>query len=201
MAEIMKVTAKWSGNPGGAGYSNFYFRTGTDGLGNAGNAQAAANAVRTFFNSAGMFIPNNTSIQVQAQVEGLLEDTGQLTNVYDVTAPAVVNGSVGGTVTYAAATGAVVSWYTSGIRRRRRVRGRTFLVPIGSSAFENNGTLSATFLANMNPAASTLMQSFSGASLVIWGRPSTKGATDGVAFPVSSFRIPDMSAVLRSRRD
>lgn len=201
MAEIMKVTAKWSGNPGGAGYSNFYFRTGTDGLGNSGNAQAAANAVRTFFNALGQFVPNNTTIQVQSQVEGLLEDTGTLTAVYDVSAPAAVTGSVGATVTYSAASGAVVSWYTNGIRRGRRVRGRTFLVPVAGTAFANDGTLSPTFLSTMNFAADNLRQAFAGAALGVWGRPSTKGATDGVWFPVASFRIPDMSAVLRSRRD
>ena len=201
MAEIMKVVAKWSGMTGGPGYSNFYFRTGADGLGNSDNAQAAAAAVRAFFNSAGQFIPNSATIQVQPQVEGLLEDTGQLTNIYSVTAPSPVVGSVGATQTYSAATGAVVTWYTNGIRRRRRVRGRTFIVPVAGNAFDAQGTLSSVFLATMNPAADSLMQQFAGASLVVWGRPSAKGATDGVAFPVASKNIPDMAAVLRSRRD
>lgn len=201
MAEIMKVTAKWTGMTGGPGYSNFYFRTGTDGLGNSGNAQAAVNAVRAFFNAAGQFIPNSATIQVQGEVEAYLEDTGSLTNVYSTTAPAAVVGSVGATTTYAAAVGAVVSWYTTGIRRGRRVRGRTFIVPVAGNAFATDGTLSTVFLSTMNPAANTLMQQFAGASLVVWGRPSAKGATDGVAFPVASYRIPDMSAVLRSRRD
>jgi hypothetical protein len=201
MAELIRVKARWANFVGGPGYSIFHFRTGEDGLGNADNAQAAADRVRGFFSTLATWIPNGATVTVESDVEGILQETGQLTNVYGVTAPAVVTGTASISNKYSAPTGAVVNWSTAGIRNGRRVRGRTFLVPMSSSAFGTDGTLDAGFISGMSPAATTLIGAFAGASMVVFGRPSAKGASDGVAFPVTSFRIPDMAAILTSRRD
>lgn len=201
MSAIMRVTTKWTGMTGGPGYTVMHWRVGEDGLGNEAAVDSVLTATRSFFNSLGQFVPNTATMQVQSQVEELLTDTGELIGFYNGTAITPVVGSVGASTTYAAPVGAVVSWYTNGIRKGRRVRGRNFLVPVAGNAFASDGTLSTVFLSTMQTAADSLVGAFSGAQLHVYARPTAKGATDGVAFPVASYRIPDMASVLRSRRD
>jgi hypothetical protein len=102
---------------------------------------------------------------------------------------------------YSAASGACINWYTDGVRNGRRVRGRSFMVPIGSNGMENNGTLNATALGSWRTATDLLIASFENSTLGVWSRPSAPAATDGIWHKTTSMTIPDKAAVLRSRRD
>lgn len=201
MSAILKVTTKWTGMTGGPGYTVMHWRVGEDGLGNEAAVNSVLTGTRAFFNALGQFVPNTATMQVESQVEELLVETGELVGFYNGNAVTPVVGSVGASTTYAAPVGAVVSWYTNGIRKGRRVRGRNFLVPVAGNAFASDGTLSTVFLTTMNSAADSLIAGFTSAALHVYARPTAKGASDGVAFPVASYRIPDMASVLRSRRD
>jgi len=94
-----------------------------------------------------------------------------------------------------------VNWRTNQIRNGRRVRGRSFLVPLAGSAFEGNGTLSASTLTSLKSAADTLRTAAGTTQLGVYARPTTKDATDGLWAQVTANTVPDMGAVLRSRRD
>jgi hypothetical protein len=114
---------------------------------------------------------------------------------------------------YAGNAGAVVHWLTSLIVGTRRVRGRTFLVPMIGSAFESNGSLTSTALNTINNAAAALITAV-GTGMVVWSRPvvaHTKydpktGQGTGVAGrsgtygAVTGSRVPDLAISLRSRR-
>ncbi len=192
---LLRVKARWTGFSGAPGYSIFHFNAFDDG--STVEAQNAANAVRSFFFSINSLLPQAVTVTVDTSVDVLEESTGQLTNIVGVTPPPTVVGM--NTGSFSAPTGAVVHWTTGGVRNGRRVRGKTFLVPMAVVIYQNDGTLNTSNVTTITAAAQALIDS-ADTALVVYGRP-TQGAADGVAHVVTGQRVPDMAAVLRSRRD
>src|SRR4029453_14301128 len=83
----------------------------------------------------------------------------------------------------------------------RKIRGPTFMVPYSSAAMDAQGTLDNTKLTAVRTATGNMISAFGTSALVVWCRPTTQGGSDGVAATVTGYTIPDMAAVLRSRRD
>lgn len=191
---IFRVTAEWSGFNGAPGYSVFHFSASEP---TVPNAQAAAEAVQAFMLEARSLMPNVVSIRVSSTVDILDETNGVLQASLSITALPTLTGMVAGA--YSAPSGAVVHWLTMDTRNGRRVRGRTFLVPLASASYDGQGTLVPTTLDRLNTAATALRTATP--VLEIWGRPSAPGATDGGAYQVTGSSVPDMAAILRSRRD
>lgn len=192
---LYRVKARWSGFNGAPGYSIFHFFHPDEGAG--GTAEDAVASVRTLVNSWASWIPPVVTINVEGQVEVIATETGQLQDVEDVTTPAPVVG--GGTGNYSAASGACLNWLTSGVRNGRRVRGRTFVVPLTVGAYDMTGTLATATLTGLQAGATAFADSLNGP--VVYARPSAPGAADGVAFDIGASRVNDKVAVLRSRRD
>jgi hypothetical protein len=140
------------------------------------------------------------NLACEADVEQVESTTGELQTVYTAT-PANAASGTGGTAHYAAAVGAVITWRTGGIRNNRRVRGRTFLVPLYNTVFAADGSLASTTITTLGTAAAALSSSSGSPDLGVWARPTAPGASDGEWHVVTSHSIPDMGAVLRSRRD
>lgn len=204
MAPILRVKALWTGFNGAPGYSVFHFRdftTGEDGFPADSEALAAAQKVTTFFDTFKGYIPRVASIRVESELELIEETTGQMIDIVSITAPAAVSGGALSATTYSAASGAVVNWRTQGVRNGRRVRGRTFIVPLAGDAYENNGTLASAALTQLRTAADALIAPGTSPDLGVWARPTSAGASDGNWFVANSAFVPDMAAVLRSRRD
>lgn len=190
----MRVTAEWSGFSGAPGYTNFYF----DAFGPGDEADLEVARVRAFFGAFASFLPTGVNINVQREVAVLDEATGGLLGYgMATTTPTQVGGSAAGS--YSMASGAVVTWNTDSLNRGRRIRGRTFLVPLAVGAYDTAGTLSSGFITAAGTAATNLIGDGTGPQLVIWSRP--RGGTGGVAGPVTSYRVADRVSVLRSRRD
>lgn len=193
---LYRVKARWSGFTGAPGYSIFHFDTAVDA--NTSGAEAAAGAVRTFFNSVSSLLPDVVTITVENSVEVVEESNGELQDVLTVAAQPVVVGQHMGN--FSTAVGACVTWQTGSVRKGRRVRGRTFLVPLAANAaFAGDGTLASAALTQLANAAQALHQG--GFGLQVFARPSAPGATDGGSYSVTGARISDKTAVLRSRRD
>lgn len=191
---ITRITAQWNGFRGAPGYSNFFF----DGaLSDEGGVTAAAEAVRTFFQGVRDRLPNGVVVVIQATADIIDEASGQITSVVDFPAPADVTGDGG--PNYSAASGAVVNWNTTDYVNGRRVRGRTFLVPLSGGAYDAQGDISTASLAILRQAAEGLVTATLDAPLCVWHRPS--GGAGGSAHVVSNSSVPDLGAVLRSRRD
>lgn len=191
---ITRITAQWNGFRGAPGYSNFFF---DDALAGAPAVEAAAVAVATFFEDISSRIPTGTSITIQPTADVLDEASGQITSVIDFSAPPSISGGNSGG--YSAATGAVVNWNTSDYVNGRRVRGRTFIVPLGSSVFDGAGDLTSVSLSQIRTAAETLIGTTLDAPMCVWHRPVN--GSGGSAHVISSATVPDLGAVLRSRRD
>lgn len=204
MASILRVITRWSGFTGGPGYTVLHFRDFESGEGpNGGFSEAqalsAVTRVRAFFDTIKGFVPTVVVFDVLPEVEVIESTDGRLISAINVTPPAQVRGT--GTGNYSAAAGAVVNWRTAGIRNGRRVRGRTFLVPLAVGAFSGTGELAPGTRTGIAAAAATLAEQGGSPDLGVYGRPSGPGATDGVWFGVTSSNVPALSAILTSRRD
>jgi hypothetical protein len=200
MASILKVTAKWDGFNGGPGYSNFFFKP--QGFIESGDveAAAAANAVSSFFGSILSVFPNPLKITLQSDVPVIDETNGEMTHIANGGGWSAQQGT-GGTAAYSGPSGAVVTWRTAGVRNSRRVRGRTFLVPLAGGIYDVDGSLAGGPLSTIRTAASALVAA-GGSSVdpVVWSRPSAPGASDGIAHIMNAATVNDSVAILRSRR-
>lgn len=190
--DMFRITAKWEGFLGAPGYSNFYFRDPEVGV----PYDDAAADVHTFFDGLKGVIAPGITISVQAEVS-LMDSTGATPPyVYALqTVPAPVASTTAGT--FSAVSGACITWRTGTVVENRIVRGRTFIVPLSSSAYESNGTLTTSAINTLKAAANGLLSS-TASDFVVWSRPRAT-APGQMAAPLMAL-VTDQAAVLRSRR-
>jgi hypothetical protein len=199
MAPILKVKIKWTGFTGAPGYTNFFFRD-IAGTPSQATAEDAATKARNFGGYVRGHLPIETILQVQNDVEVIEETTGELQTMFTVATKTPLPGEAP-SAPYSAASGAVVTWRTAGVRNGRRVRGRTFLVPLANSAYQSDGTLAAATVTALTTNLNTFLSPSGSANFGVYARPSSAAATDGIFHQATGFSVPDKVAVLRSRRD
>lgn len=196
--DITRITARWTGFPGAPGYSNFYFSAGWfDGGLFREEAEMLATRVRNAFGGISAALPSSVRIEIEPEAVVLDSDTGMASEFINIDTPSVVEGQ--NNADFAGPVGAVVTWRTDDLRNGRRIRGRTFLVPLASVVFEADGTLDATWRERINDFADELRGGVTDGDLGVWSRPV--GGSGGVFATVTGHTVPDMAAVLRSRRD
>lgn len=190
---MLRVTSEWTGFLGAPGYTNFYFDAFAE-----QDRQAVVDSVRAFWEGVSNWLPATVRIRVLGEVAIVNHLTGEVDAFQQLTSPTQVSGI--GQGAYSSATGAAVTWLTDGVRAGRKVRGRTFIVPMaGAGAFDSDGSLGAAALTGINSAANTLLTN---RALIVWCRPTAgAGVGDGAKYEVTAQRVVDKPAVLRSRRD
>lgn len=189
------MQALWSGFQGAPGYTSFYFAGGGGLISDAGQIVSRVHDALEHLEAP---LPTGVSIQVSGSVEVIDSDTGQLTGYVDVDQPDAVEGDAAGT-NFSAPSGAVVNWLTDDVRFGRRIRGRTFIVPLSGSAYQADGTLTTSALGSLNDFASAMRSWDFDSEFGVFSRP--RGGSGGVFATCTGHRVPDMAAVLRSRRD
>lgn len=188
MATVARISVSWQGWPGAPGVSQFYAST--------SSLQATVDALRAFFQAQNTLIPTGLTITVPGSGDTLDDATGNLVGTWSVTTPPViVTGSGAGA--YAGNAGAVVHWLTAAVINGRRLRGRTFMVPLVASAYDTSGSISTAALATITGAANTLLSATLG-FLLVWHRPVPPAAGSTAAY--NAVRVPDLAVSLRSRR-
>jgi len=199
MAELTTITALWNGFTGAPGYSRLRFQGRLD----QSSLDAAGAGVRAFFLALNAYLQTGWTIGIQpiAQVNDV--GTGALTGEVAMTStPAVVTGTVSNTTAYAGGSGAVVHWITGAFSHGRKVRGRTYLVPL-VLASASDGTVSPSFITAMQNAGNALV-ALAAADLCVWTKTfdDAKPANQigGLSTPVTGCTVPDRSAQLRTRR-
>ena len=193
MPSLWHVQATWSGGKIGTGFTNFYFSEGVS------TAVQASDAARAFLNSCytlGGKLPTGITINFRAAVDVIDANNGELQNTIPVTQPASVVGSDNSA--HAAVAGACVTWRTDSLVDGKRVRGRTFLVPMGGLGLQSDGTIDNTTVGSINTAAGVLISA--APEFVVWHRPASKAAGGGSAAPVVAGVCVDKTAYLTSRR-
>lgn len=194
MATINRARVAWTNFSGAPGLSTFYF----------GSSTVDMTALRAFFNAFTLLIPSGVTIAVPSAGDQINDTTGQITGIWTGPAQSSFNCS-GGTGAYAGGSGAVCEWLSSAIVAGRRPIGKTFLVPLISGQFDSNGSLSAGCITAIQTAAATLITAYAG-EMKVFSRPyvppvgSPNPPRVGVASTIVAARVPDLAAVLRSRR-
>lgn len=204
MTDLCRVNVAWQNWPGAPGLSQLYF------LNTA--MQTNVDGVRAFFNALTNFLPSGLAINVPGSGDIIDSATGSITSAWSVTTtPTTVSGL--GSGTYAGNAGAVIHWLTADVRDGRRIRGRTFLVPLVASSFESNGSLTSATISAITAAGNTLRTTASG-NMRVWARPvaahteydrktgvaKSISARTGQHSDISGVRVPDLAVSLRSRR-
>lgn len=201
---MYRVKMRWSGFTGAPGYYIFHFANidageGGGGFIDAAGAQQAVDKVAAFANLLKGYIPLVAALNVEGDVEIIDSTDGSLINVISVTSPVTYQG--GGTGNFSSPAGAVINWRTATIRRGRRMRGKTFLVPLVATSFSTGGGVSSSAVTAIAAAGNTMAAAGTEVQLGVFGRPSGPAATDGVFGFVASASVPNSPAILTSRRD
>lgn len=164
------------------------------------NASPPVAALKAAFEAQKANFPSGTTMAFPGQGDVINDTNGALVGVWTATGAGTVTGTSAGPV--AAGVGACIGWTTGGIvngsKGPRKLRGRTFLVPLTTAAYEQDGTLATASVASLQSLANAIQAS---GPLAVWHRPTTPGGTNGNSYGVISARVRDKVAFLSSRRD
>jgi hypothetical protein len=152
-------------------------------------------AIRSAYALLGSALATSTTIRVPGTGDHINSATGALAGTWSTSTPAAIVGS--STDTTAAGVGACVNWNTAGIVNFRKVRGRTFLAPLSTFAFDAQGTITTAQLTALNNFAAAMLAI---GTLAVWHRPTTPGGSDGNQYLVNGISVRDRVAYLSSRR-
>lgn len=189
MPIIGEAQILWQG-VGGPGVSTFHV---TRPL-NQSEAQGVTNALQAFADDLSDLLPNDYVVTGAGEVRLIDDANGQLTGTYPVSGWQSSGQSAG---YFSRAAGARIDWLTQAIVAGRRLRGRTYWVPIRSSSFTQDGILSGGDVSTIQNAGEDLIDALAavGCPLLAWS------PTHGVSALVEAVYVPPKGAILRSRRD
>jgi hypothetical protein len=197
---ILRGKIRWTIPGAGTAYSVLHFGT-DDGFNpEQADVDTTATMMNQFITTVKSTLPNVVQMQVVNELEEIDSNNGQMIALWTTPTLAAQAGTASAAAGWAAAAGGVISWSTGIVHRARRIRGRTFIVPMSNEVWDIDGTIKAVPLGQLNTAATALRDPAATVRLGVFARPSAPGATDGRFAPVSGHRVPDMSAILRSRR-
>jgi hypothetical protein len=149
----------------------------------------------TFWLGVRDFMPDSVILTVESSGDVFESTTGELTGSWSDGTDAILPGTETGV--YAAPAGAVVNWQTSTVLGGKRLRGKTFLVPLAADHYETDGSILTGSLTTLRGHAATLVTA-TASNFTVWKRPVAPGS--GGFGDVTGSTMPDMVAILRSRR-
>lgn len=190
MPNLIRHTVVWTGAPGLPGYSQFYQES-TGEI--AAQAQQGHDDIGVFFGGLESLIPEEVTVTPDPVYQVVDIATGALVGEGSVgtPGPAVAGLMVGG---WNAQMGILVEWLTGDFIGRGRVRGRTYLVPLGELS-QADGTVPEATLTTVRAWAAFIISG--GHGFAVWHRP-VNGAGGQVA-TITGLVVRDHACVLRSR--
>lgn len=183
---IERLTCRWAGFQGAPGYSVFYARPGG----------GVRDRIATFMDGFKNALPSGVTITIPTEGDVVNEVNGQITGTWTNGTPKTVLGT--NSANYSAVSGVAINWQTADVVNGRRVRGRTFMVPLSQAAYGPDGQVLSTYRTEVQNLADLLISSSTG-FFGIWHRP-VNGA-GGSFHDITAARVKTGPAVLRSRRD
>lgn len=198
MPNIHRVRVALTGLPGLPGVSTFYATNGPD----------LQDPLHDFYDAIAGSLPTGLTVQVEPSGDVIDVATGTLTGTWNgASIPPV---ACVGTGVYAAPAGAAISWLTNTVIDGRKLRGRTYMVPLVSAEYQTDGSLRPAFLTTLTSVVASLLTATS-SNFQVWGRPREfraatgtlpeLAARNGAAAAVAAADFKDKVAILRSRRD
>jgi hypothetical protein len=189
--QVMRHRWIWTGGTIGTGYTAFHAVGGAE---QYFADQAYAFMSQVCGTGASSAIPNGIKVTPDGFVDILDAATGSLVTSVGITAPSVINGGSGGS--YAAPGGVCINWSTGGVVGGKRVRGRTFIVPLNSSKYDTQGTLDDSYRTSAIAAAFAYRTGTH--QPVVWHRP--KAGAGGSVHVITGSGVRDRVSLLTSRR-
>ena len=198
-----RVRINWTGFPGGPGISTLY---GTE---STAAPASSSNCLTDISNQ----VPMDVSWNIPSSGDTIDPITGLITGGWSGGTP--TPGTGGGTGVYAAPVGCMIKWSTGQVRSGRRVKGRTFLVPLVGTAFDTAGNVEPGAIGTIADGAAALVTALA-PNFFVWQRPRkasnawtdvhgllhpAKVARVGESIAITSSSVPTKAVVLRSRRD
>ena len=187
-----KVPVTMTGSTGGTGYMTFY------GPLFSGNMAQ----LRTFIIALQPYITNDITFNFPTTGYVIDDADGVAKGVWTAGAQGTIQGSDAGG--YSLASGGVVNWLTGQLNSRgHKIKGRTFIVPIGASHYGSDGAIAAGVATIIQTAANNLIAQ-TGQALYVFARPGKTAAGvsyAGTSAKVTSAQFKGKVAVLKSRRD
>jgi hypothetical protein len=185
MATIRRYEVVWSGISALPGLSVFY----------SDAATAAGADIKAFFTAIKGFFPSSLTWNVPTSGDEISDATGQLVGGWtDAGGGTVTSSGVGA---YAAGTGGFVTWQTGTIVSGRRLKGRTFLVPLLHDSYDSGGNVTSGTRTTLQTAATALVTA---GTTKIFHRPTSIGAANGTSSVLSGATVSPQVTSLRSRR-
>jgi len=198
---LQRYRVAWSNWPGTPGVSTHYLSSSVNDY----------TAIRTFYQAIKDYMPNGLTFTFPSLVDYINEVDGKLVSSTAVTPGAPVT-SVAALGSYSGVSGMLIRWNTSAVVNGNKVIGRTYLVPMAQTKYQNDGTPDDTQRTIATTAANALIAAYAD-GIKVWSRPfagraATAGpppkpaiaARAGAFFTALSASIPDVAVVLRSRR-
>lgn len=189
-----QITVQSTGYTGAPGWTKMKF------MGSLAPAEASTGAAnfRTFLNAAGTTTMPSGATWTFLSAYQTFDSSGALDGEFALTTvPSAVTGAASGA--YAGGAGCVVNWLTDSFVGGKKIRGRTFLVPLHSAAFQADGTLADGFKASLQTAANTF--ALSTPQPAVWSVRDLGGSIVRTIAGMKGATVPDRAALLRSRRD
>jgi hypothetical protein len=204
MPNLNRVRVAWSGFPGQPGLTTFYMSDGS----------LDVSSFKQFFTNMNLYVPSSVIWTIPQVGDKISAETGEIVGSWTGVGGGTVNG-FGGAAAYSQSTGLVIDWLTASLNNRRRIQGRTYFVPGAVSIYQTDGTISEGIRTTAAGYGATLIAAMLG-GWQIWSRPfpgraqvGTPGqpgykpaipARPGVSGQPVACRVPDIAAVMRSRR-
>lgn len=196
---FIRIKINWTGFVGSPGYTNLNFERINEGAWTQPDVDAAVTKVQTWLASVRLIQPPVVISGIDPAVSEHDEQTGDIVSFWTATPAAAAAGTNVGTA-FTSGTGYCINWQTGGVRNGRRVRGRTFVVPITGSMYESNGSFINAEVASWRAQAITLASDTNGVRLGIFAHTPNALIPDGGIYDVTGVSINDRPAFLTSRR-
>jgi hypothetical protein len=197
MSSLFRQRALWTGFSGAPGYTNFYWEL-----------APSLPMMLKFFQAIAYALPRQVTITVDAGGDVFNTETAELTGGWNAPVGGIVPGS-GDPGPYSGASGIVVDWLAGQtVIRGRRLQGRTYFVPLVSGAYDGSGALQPAVRQKFLLEAGNMFGNVDN-QMAVWSRPAPAHTTKrgkvwpahpGIAGTVTDIRVPNIAAVLRSRR-
>jgi hypothetical protein len=203
---MLLVQILWTGFAGAPGYTNLAFLGDSATPAPQGNVDTVVARADAFAQAMVANAPAAVNVQVSGEVKQVDPATGALQAILAPQLQPAGHQGQGLDPNFSGASGACIDWTTSTIQGNRVIRGRTFVVPLSNFAYDG-GSLKGDVLTQLRAAATALVTESGAEALpfAIWSRPrpatAPGGARAGKAGRVVASTVPDLAAVLRSRRD
>lgn len=194
---IRGIGTGWQGAPG---QNTFIFDTDPV-LTNRQNADQALGLVSDFYATLQDYLVDGSTWRPDEEVNFYEDSNGELIERY-VTGEAI-GGTLGADTTQGNSRATMVcsKLVCNDIVNNRALTGRHFIGPIGDFGIDAGGALTSQISQTVATAYAGMIDVV-GPNLSVWHRPTSKGATDGVAGRVRGAGVSmSVPAVLRSRRD